>query len=72
MEYRQNQVKIKDSYPHKFRVIDSEGDEQLHKMMQANEGNYDLRKETSIDSQDQLDDLINRFQKIKTKKSKNG
>ena len=50
---------------HNFRIIDSEADEELNRLGQLKNGSQ--QHSQSVESQEQFDELINRFQKIKGK-----
>ena len=64
----QKRPQSKSSYVHNFRVVDSEADEEVGKGRK--EYNSSSKKHFSSDSQEQMDELIDRFQKLKSK-SKN-
>jgi hypothetical protein len=67
VDYRDNQRKIKERLNHNFKIIDSEADEEFTKTGEKLINHY---QSCNLESQEQLDQLINRFQKIKSK-SKN-
>lgn len=51
---------------HNFKIIDSEADEELFKTGELMKNNHS----SSLESQEHFEELVNRFQKIKSK-SKN-
>lgn len=72
MEYRENQRKIKQNLIHNFKIIDSQADEDLSKFSGGFKSTSQHQHQVaSMESNEQFDDLINRFQKIKAK-PKNG